>query len=112
MAEPTVPQPPSTADAAAQGITREQAESYGLMMEHARPLLQDYFAHSERVNEQQRVAAQPVQFIVGAVVAAVAIGAVLAIARGDGQLGRDLLIPLLSFAGGLGVTRMVTTTTK
>ena len=53
---------------------------------------------------QQRVASKPIYWIAGGIVGAVAAAALWASLRGgDGQLVRELLLPLLSFAGGLGI---------
>lgn len=115
MDETTVQQPPrpSRVEFEPPKMTPEQAEAYGVVMDHARPFWQDYIAHTERVNEQNRVAARPMFIIAGIAVSAVAGTALWAVAtKTDSQLARDLLLPLLSFAGGLGIGRAASSANK
>lgn len=89
-------------------MTPEQAEAWGTIMDRAHPIIREYFSHAERVNEQNRVAARPIYWIAGGIVAATAGAALWAIvSNSENQLARELLLPLLSFAGGLGIGRSV-----
>lgn len=96
---------------AEQAMTPEQAEAWGTIMQSAHPIIKDYFAHAERVNEQSRQAARPIYWIAGGIVAATAAAALWSVVnQTEGQLARELLLPLLSFAGGLGIGRAASTT--
>ena len=76
------------------------------MWQEIKSFFDSHQAHVERVNEQGRVAARPVYLIAGGIAAVVATAALwAAIAAHDDQLARDLMFPLLSFAGGLGLGR-------
>jgi len=103
------PEKPISPTPEAPAMTPESAEAWGTIMERAHPIIKDYFAHAERVNEQNRVAARPIYWIAGGIVAATAAAALWAMyANSENQLARELLLPLLSFAGGLGIGRSVT----
>jgi len=91
-------------------MTPEQAEAWGTIMQSAHPIIKDYFAHAERVNEQARVAARPVYWIAGGITAAVAVAGLVSLCIQQGQLARELLLPLLAFAGGLGIGRAASPT--
>jgi hypothetical protein len=90
-------------------MTPESAEAWAIVIKAVEPLFDRHHSHVERVNEQNRKAARPMYWIASVAVVAVAGVALWAtIVRGDSQLARDLLLPLLSFAGGLGIGRVAT----
>ena len=89
-------------------MTQEQADAYSTVLTSVKPLFDAYYEHQERVNEQARVAARPIFWIAGVGVVAVGGAALWAVVMTtDAQLSRDLLLPLLSFIGGLGLGRSV-----
>lgn len=89
-------------------LTDDQAEAYGKLINHCAPVIEKLLAHSQRKDELARKASLPGYFIVGMVVGATAFAGVWAVVVGsvDGQSARELLLPLLGFAGGLAVTKV------
>lgn len=87
-------------------MTPESAEAWAIVIKAVEPLFDRHHSHVERVNEQARKAARPMFIVAGGIAAAVGGTALwAAIHNGDAQLARDLLLPLLAFAGGLGIGR-------